>query len=107
MHIDLVLADRWYIDAARFLAIATGICIVAMALGLAYRDHRVGVRGDRDWALGTACWGIAVIAQESTQIGHGFLVWRLPLFLAGNIWILRGMTHRARANVNGPGRPPC
>lgn len=52
--------------------------------------------GDRDRFLAIICYQVAVIFTSLANVGKPFTLYLLPLFLAGNFFILRGIAKRAQ-----------
>lgn len=92
--------DAAIFDVLRVFALFTAACLIVMLLVLILRARKTSnLRGDRLWCFWGIGYCILAIAQESGQIGHPVLWWRLPLILIINIVGLLAITLRLQSEA--------
>lgn len=88
--LDWRIPYYWWEDVGRLLAIGLALYIFYTVM------HRAGrlatIAGRRRHAI-AMFWSLVVIIQELDALGRPFLLWRMPLFVVGSLYIIRNLRH--------------
>lgn len=89
------------LDVLRVSAVVTALAIAALSLYLAVQRSRHGPAlesGARWRFVGVVETMLFIAVQELTQIGHGFVWWRLPWLILINATFGTGILISAKRN---------
>ena len=86
-------------DGFRWLSLAIAVLVFGLSLWLRQRgSEEFKVAGDSDRFIAIMCFECFVILSNLRALGRPFSIYILPFAVIANIYILRGITRRARGH---------